>query len=994
MNISSLLPLKYTFSILIFCLVVGLRAYGQEVLENNPPSVRFYKINTPHFKVLYPRNFEQEAQRVAATLEHAYQPESRTMQTQPRKISIVLQNQSSISNGFVTLTPRRSEFYTMPAQDYNFLGTNDWLDQLVSHEFRHVVQYQRANTGFNRLLYYAFGPATLAAMATTSVPQWVWEGDAVATETAFTHSGRGRIPNFGLLMRTNLQEGRVFNYNKQYLRSYKHNIPDHYVLGYHMVGYLRKRTGDPDVWGKVMKRTANASFLPFRFSGSVKKIAGLTLPQLYRATAEDLNKTYDEQLRNVQLTAFDIVSKRKSTAYTSYMYPQALSDGSVIAMKNGIGDFTQFVVLRNGKEEASFIPGVINDAGMLSAAGSKVVWSEFGFDPRWRVKNYSLIKSYDVNTKQYKVLTHNTRYSGAALAPDGSKIVTIETTADYKISVVVIDSEQGNVLKKFENPRNDFYSMARWSQDGKKIVALKTHNNIRSVVAIDYETRQETTIIAGSEENIGHPVLAGKYLLFNSPVSGIDNIYAYDIESDVRFEVTSAKYGAYNPAVSPDGKMIYYDNQSRDGLDVVSVPFEPAAWKQVATYNLPKEYYSYLSEQEGRPGLFDSIPEKTFSSSRYSKISGILNPYSWGAYFNSSFTRADIGISSQDVLSTTAIKAGYLFDINERTGAWHVGASYQGLYPILDVDFTYATRSVNEGNGRFFAVDTNTNDTTLVSRNITFDWVEKTVQAGLRLPLVTTKSKYYSAVTLSNYFGYTHVSEFKNSINDSRFIPLYIVDGQSSGSRGYPFFEYTGKGNLLFNHVGFSAYRLLKQSRRDINSKWGQSIAIDYFNTPYGGDFKGGLLSAYATLFFPGLFKHHSFWGYGAYQQTYVDISLNDYIFRNNVPIPRGHSAYHFEKFYSFSANYTMPLWYPDISIGPLLYIQRLRANAFFDYGFGDKVLYYNIVNQTYASVGGEVRMDFNVMRFLPQLNVGLRYAYGLKPAVTKFEILIGLVNF
>ena len=994
MNISSLLPLKYGFSILILCLLIGVGAYGQEVLDNNPPSVKFYKINTPHFKVLYPKDFEEQAQRVANTLEQAYSPESRTMLARPRRIPVILQNQSSISNGFVTLTPRRSEFYTMPSQDYNFLGTNDWLDQLVSHEYRHVVQYQRVNSGFNRLLYYAFGPATLAAIATTSVPQWVWEGDAVATETAFTHSGRGRIPNFGLLMRTNLQEGRVFNYNKQYLRSYKHNIPDHYVLGYHMIGYLRKHTGDPEVWGKVMTRTANASFIPFRFSGSVKKVAGLTLPQLYQATAEDLNKTYNEQLSRTHLTSFNILSARKSKAYTSYMYPQVLGDGSIIAMKNGIGDYTQFVMFRNGKEEKSFVPGVVNDAGMLSAAGTKVVWSEYGFDPRWRVKNYSLIKTYDVEKKEYKVLTHKTRYSGAAISSDGSKIVTIESTTDYKISVVVIDSDNGIALKKFANPENAFYSMARWSPDGKQIVVLKTINNLRSVVSLDYETGTETTLIKGSDENIGHPVLTQNYLLFNSPVSGIDNIYALDLQKNVRLAVTSSKYGAYNPAVSPDGKTIFYDNQSRDGLDIVSVPFEPAAWKVVEGMDKPKEYYDYLSEQERRPTLFDSIPDKVLSSSRYAKLSGLFNPYSWGAYFNSSFTRADIGISSQDVLSTTIVKAGYLFDINERTGAWHAGLSYQGLYPIIDVDFSYAHRSANEGNASFYAVDTNTNDTTRVSKNVTFDWVEKTVQAGLRIPLVTTRSKYYSSVSLSNYVGYTHVSEFKNSINDSRFIPLYIVDGQSAGTRGYPFFEYAGNGNLMFNHLGISAYRLLKQSRRDINSKWGQAIYIDYFNTPYGGDYKGGLFSAYATLYFPGLFKHHSFWGYGAYQQTNVDVALNDYVFRNNVPVPRGHSIYHFEKFYSFSANYTFPVWYPDISLGSLLYIQRFRANAFYDYGFGNKILYYNVTNQTYASVGGELRMDFNAMRFLPQLNVGVRYAYGLKPSVTRFEILIGLVNF
>jgi hypothetical protein len=987
--------LKYTYSILILWFSFCVPAFGQEVLENNPPSVKFYKINTPHFKVLYPKGFEVEAQRMANTLEHIHTPESQSMGARPRKISVILQNQSSVSNGFVSLTPRRSEFYTMPPQDYNFLGTNDWLDQLASHEYRHIVQYQQANSGFNRLLYYAFGPATLAAMATTSVPKWVWEGDAVATETAFTHSGRGRIPNFGLLLRTNLQEGRTFSYNKQYLRSYKHNISDHYVLGYHMISYLRKKTNDPDVWGKVMKRTAIIPFIPFAFSRSVKKIGGLTLPQLYNATAEDLKKTWGQELNDVQVTDFDQINDRSSKAYTDYRYPQVLSNGDILVLKNGIGDFAQFVTLKAGKEQKTFIPGVMNDAGMLSVSGNKVVWSEFGFDPRWQVKNYSLIKSYDVEKKEYKVLTRKTRYSGAALSPDGSKIVTVESETNYKISIVVISSGDGTLIKKFENPENAFYSMARWSDDGKKIVALKTHDQKRSVITIDYESGNETELISASEENIGHPVLHGKHLFFNSPISGIDNIYAYHLERKIRLQVTSSKYGAYNPVISADQKKIFYNDQSRDGFDVVSIPFDPASWKVLTMRDQPKGYHEYLSEQEGRPDLFDSIPEQSFQSSRYSKISGIFNPYSWGAYFNSSFTQADIGISSQDVLSTTIIKAGYLFDIYERTGAWHLGASYQGWYPIIDVDFKYAKRSFNEGSIPFYDVNTVTEDTTLVYKNVTFDWAERTVEAGLRVPLVTTHSKYYSNISVSNYFGYTHVTDFKNSINNDRLIPIYIVDGEpATGGSGRPFFDYVGKGDLLYNHFGISAYRLLKQSRRDINSKWGQSISLDFFNTPYGGDYKGSLFSAYATLYFPGLFKHHSIWGYGAYQQTNVDVAMNDYLFRNNVPIPRGHAVYHFEKFYSTSVNYTMPIWYPDISIGPLLHVQRFRANAFFDYGFGNKVIYYNLQNQTYASVGGELRMDFNALRYLPQLNVGFRYSYGLEPAVTQFEFLIGLLNF
>lgn len=986
--------MRYLLLILGSFLFVNI-SMGQEVLENNPPSVKWKKISSPNFRILYSSGFEQQAQRVANTLEHIRNAESKSLGKRPKKISVILQNQSSESNGFVSLIPRRSEFYTMPPQDYNFGGTNEWLNQLATHEFRHVVQYENAKTGFNKILYYMFGPATLAAMSSVAAPAWFWEGDAVVTETAFTHSGRGRIPNFDLLMRTNLQEGRVFNYHKQYLRSYKNNIPDHYVLGYHMVGYLRKRTGDPDIWAKITKRAWSVPFIPFTFSNAIKKESGLYVTQLYKEMAADLQKTWKEEINAAGITPFETLTSRKSTRYTSYSYPQQLNDGSILAMKSGIGDIAQFVVIKDGKEKRVFTPGFINDAGMLSASGTKVVWTEFGFDPRWRVKNYSLIKTYDIANNQYRIVTLKSRYSGASLSPDGKKIVTVESKTNYDLALVVINSESGMELKRFVNTDTAFYSMPRWSSDGREIVVLKTKKTNRSVVSINYESGKEIQLIAPSKENIGHPVLSGNYLFYNSPVSGIDNIYVYDILKQRTLQVTSSKYGAYNPNVSADGKKMFYNEQTRDGLDVVTIPVDPSSWKEFSSKKV-KGYDSYITEQEGRPTLFDSIPNQQYATSKYSKLSGIVNPYSWGVYFNSTFTQADIGISSQDIVSTTAIKAGYLFDIYERTGAWHVGVSYQNWFPIIDVDFKYSKRSINEGTLGFLNIDSNTNDTTQISKNVTFDWTEKTVEAGLRIPLLTTKSKYYSEVNFSNYVGYTQVTDFKNSINKDRFIPLFLTDGAPSANKdyGYLFFDYVGQGNLLYNHVGFSASRLLKQSRRDINSKFGQVVYMDFFDTPYGGDYKGNLFSFYTTLFFPGLFKHHSLWGYWAYQKTGVDVSYSDYLFRNNIPIPRGQSIYRFDKFYSMSVNYTLPVWYPDIALGPVLNIQRLRANAFFDYGFGNKVLYYNIENQTYSSVGGELKMDINVLRFLPQFNVGFRYSYGLNPSVTKFEFLIGMLNF
>lgn len=1002
--------MKYLIPIMV-CFFSVYIVNGQEVLENNPPSVKWYRVNTPHFKVLYPKGYEVQAQRVANTLEHIREPEAKTMGVKPRRFSVILQNQSSISNGFVSIVPKRSEFYTMPPQDYNFSGTNDWLDQLATHEYRHMVQFQHANRGFNRILYYLFGPATLSAMAITAAPQWYWEGDAVATETAFTHSGRGRIPNFGLLFRTNLQEGRVFNYHKQYLRSYKHNISDHYVLGYHMIGYLRKRTGDPEVWEKISQRAFSVPFIPFTFSNAIKKESGLYVTQLYREMVLDLQKSYEEEQRNLSITPFENVIARNSKAYTDYRFPQEVGDGGVLIMKSGIGDIAQFVVLKDGKEVKAFTPGIVNDAGMLSVAGTRVVWSEYGFDPRWRVKNYSLIKAYDLATKRYWTVSKKSRYSGAALSPDGTKIVTIESNTNYDVTMVVIDTAFGHEHKRFKNPTNAFYSMARWSTDGKEIVVLKTEDNNRSVVSVSYESGEETLLIPPSKENIGHPVLHGNYLFFNSPVSGIDNIYVVDLQQQRKLQVTSSKYGAYNPSITKDGKSIYYNEQTRDGLDVVKISIDRTSWKEFSEKQEPEGYSQYLSEQEGRPTLFDSIPQQQFATQKYSKLSGLVNPYSWGAYFNSSFTQADIGISSQDILSTTAIKTGYLFDINERTGAWRFGVSYQGWYPIIDVDVRFANRSVNEGNLSFLAIDTVQVapvelDSSAFLQEVKFEWSETTIETGMRIPLITTNSKYHGNFSFGNYVGITKVTGFKNSITSDRFIPYVYRDGPSStlqpsfdGDPFYFFRDYISNGTLIYNRFNISTYRLLKQNRRDINSKWGQTANINWYFTPYGGDFSGNQFSFYTQLYFPGLFKHHSIWGYWAFQSTDIPVitpdggGLNNYVFNNQIPLPRGLSVSRFQKFYSMSANYTLPLWYADIAIGPLLNIQRFRGNVFYDYGFG-KSTFQTEITQTYASIGGELRMDINVFRFLPQFNVGIRYSYGLKPQVTEVEFLIGLVNF
>ena len=239
---------------------------------------------------------------------------------------------------------------------------------------------------------------------------------------------------------------------------------------------------------------------------------------------------------------------------------------------------------------------------------------------------------------------------------------------------------------------------------------------------------------------------------------------------------------------------------------------------------------------------------------------------------------------------------------------------------------------------------------------------------------------------MGNAVGLTQVTDFENNIDGGgRVVPR-------GDDRAYFFRDYIDNGQLVYNHFTFSAFRLLKVSRRDINPRWGQQLEFESYETPFGGDFRGRLMSVYGLAFFPGLARHHSFWGYGAWQKTEFEQVAQNYVFRNQVPTPRGHTVSRFQHFYAASANYTLPVWYPDIAVGPLLNFQRLRANVFFDYGLGRSPLFQTTAQ--YTSVGVEAKIDLNIMRFVPQFDIGVRFSKGLSPATTEFEVLIGTFNF
>src|SRR4029077_8786616 len=149
-----------------------------------------------------------------------------TIGNRNKKINLVLQNQTTISNAYVALGPFRSEFFLTPLQNSFELGSLPWTDQLAIHEFRHVQQYNNFNVGLSNLLRILFGDEGQALANNAGIPNWFFEGDAVFNETNVSRQGRGRLPFFYKDFRSLWQADKKYSWMKLRNGSYKDFIPD------------------------------------------------------------------------------------------------------------------------------------------------------------------------------------------------------------------------------------------------------------------------------------------------------------------------------------------------------------------------------------------------------------------------------------------------------------------------------------------------------------------------------------------------------------------------------------------------------------------------------------------------------------------------------------------------------------------------------------------------------------------------------------------------
>ena len=123
---------------IIFILFLAV-SYGQLQWYNHPELI-WETIETDHFKIHYHQGTERSAREAAEVAEYVYAPITQLYDFEPKtKTDIIIKDVDDYSNGSASFFENLIEIWAKPL-DFDLRGSHRWMQNVISHEFTHIVQ--------------------------------------------------------------------------------------------------------------------------------------------------------------------------------------------------------------------------------------------------------------------------------------------------------------------------------------------------------------------------------------------------------------------------------------------------------------------------------------------------------------------------------------------------------------------------------------------------------------------------------------------------------------------------------------------------------------------------------------------------------------------------------------------------------------------------------------------------------------------------------------
>ncbi len=871
-----------------------------------PPETQWRRILTPHFEVVFPREIEADAQRAANTLETLYGPLTDSLGVRFKRTTVLLANQRVTRYSGGNVSLFPRMATFNTMPSQGFWGTNDWLTTLVVNEGRHLAQVAKMKQGFGKVAGALFGESGTATVIGLSLPSWWLAGDARNAETTLLRGGVGQFASSEETERALLLSGEHYSYMKALHGSYRDMVPGAAELGSFMVSHV-DRTSGTDAWKQIMSRTANQSWNPFALSLAMKKETGRGAATTYYETMSELGELWKTKAEPMQFSQPRIVNVAPKNVATGYYQPIYEADGSVLAQKTGLDTYPlEMVRIHPDGREEK----------LLRIAPSVITSN------RTSVVNGRMVLDEYVTDLRWQ-----RGYSEIVIrdiATGHTRKLTHRTR--FMNPVLSPDGTRIAVVEFLPDRRCSLVILN--AENGSEVHRLPSPGNDmiyspawsedgRRVAMVTQSAAGRALQIADLEAGAFQEAIPHVNEEIANPVVYREYVL-YKSSLDGTVNIYAVKTGTGQRYRVTEAKFgANYPTISPDGTKLMYSDFSSKGYNLAELPLDPSTWVpveSVVNASIGYHGPYKDwsagVPNTLYPVQSYHPAMHLFDFHSWG--FTSGPPNLGFGLISNDKMGLLSFNNSFIYNTNENKPGFETGFSYSRFFPVLDASFSEVGRRLQFVTG-------------------TEDFTERTATAGFHIPLNLSRGEYFTGLSVGAYVQSINVPA-------GSLVPLTY--------------------NLGFSHVRQS-------SARDLAPPWAQAIHFTYRQTPWPNSLTGNFLSGGGRMVVPGLFRHHSLRFEGGYERN-----IGNYYFSSELRFPRGYTAVTGSNFTKLSTSYALPLFYPDWAMGNLLYVKRVSANAFYDYGKVDAL--------QYRSTGVEVLFDVNVLHFPPTLRAGFRYAYRL----------------
>ncbi len=792
-----LLRLFVTLLFTMISLITAAQQFG-----GNPTSMKWKQINSDTARVIFPYGIEESAREVAETIHQLARQSHYSIGPRIRKINVVLQNQTILSNGYVALGPYRSEFYLTPRQNNFELGSLPWHQSLALHEYRHVQQYNNFKTGISKAAHYLFGEQGQALANALVIPDWFFEGDAVYQETYFSNQGRGRIPYFHNSPRSVWASDKKYSWLKWRNGSLRDMLPNHYQLGYMITHYGYQQYGD-SIWQKITQDAATYKNIFYPFQKAV-----------YRYTGESFSTVKDKALISfsAQIQKLSDSASRYGNAHkhfnADHEFPQWVNDSTIIYLKSSYKKIPAFYTrnIYSGKENKLANKSISTD-NYFSFRNGKIVYSSYSPDPRWGWKNYGEIKILDVHTgKEYKA-TSKTKYLSPDINNDGQLIVAVHADPSGRHNLHLLNTTHENEIKEIPNPSDFIITQPKFYCNDSIIATVRNNLGEIALAIFDFNGKYEL-LTPFSFNIIGYPQVNGDTINFTMSTNGQDRMFSIVKRESYIFYPEFPNYhtGDYHHST--------YNNKH------AWMTYTAVGWHVINGGGRFEKITLNKDSLINPDNLITNSVSGNYAISKYRKSYKLFNFHSWRPYIND--PEYSFSILGENVLNTFQSDIYINYNRNEQFKELGASLAYADLFPII------------RGGGSII-IDRNYSDSIG-----TTTWNESSVYAGINIPLSFTKGTFYKylnpSVSIHNKsIYYTGLSKDSNENKQFTFADL----------------------SLSFTNQQLKA-------RQQIYPRFAQSISVRYRTII--SKYQGNQLNINGVLYFPGLYTNHSLVLQAAYQ--------------------------------------------------------------------------------------------------------------------------------